>query len=208
MNFFHQNDGNNPACTEGIILDHKRLQETLDNDKELEALLFAAREPMTIDHLRKSCPNISDLVGSLERLRDFYQDRGVNLVRIKNSYAFRTAPKYGYLLKEYVEKKVKLSKAARETLTIIAYHQPVTRSEIETVRGVTLYKGLLDTLLETGWISLGSRREAPGRPVTFVTTNAFLDYFGLQTVKDMPNFQELNEAGLAGQSPSSFLDFE
>jgi len=208
MNFYHQKELKNLVDNEFSEQDQENSQGLVEDEKILEVLLFAAREPMTLGDLKKSCPNITDLASSLTRLMQLYQDRGINLVKIKNRYAFRTAPKYGYLLKEYIEKRVKLSKAAKETLAIIAYNQPVTRSEIESIRGVSLYKGLLDSLLQTEWISLGSRRNAPGRPVTFITTNAFLDYFGLQTVKDMPNFQELNEAGLVGDKSDNDLNLE
>ena len=205
MNFFHQSDDSQHLLhSDEILTDEKVCLTSSEADKILEAVLFATVEPLTLNQLKKACPNISDLQGSLERLRSFYKDRGINIVKIKNSYAFRTASRFGHLLKNYVEKRVKLSKAAKETLAIIAYNQPVTRSEIETIRGVCIYKGLLDSLLETGWISLGSRREAPGRPVTFITTNSFLDYFGLQTLRDMPNFNELSEAGLLGQKFDKF----
>ncbi len=205
MNFFHQSDdGKDSLHSNELPTEEKVCLNLSEADKMLEAILFATVEPLTLKQLRKSCPDISDLQGSLERLRSFYKDRGVNIVKIRNSYAFRTASRFGYLLKNCVEKRVKLSKAAKETLAIIAYNQPVTRSEIEMIRGVCIYKGLLDSLLETGWISLGPRREAPGKPVTFITTNSFLDYFGLQTVRDMPNFEELNEAGLLGQETDKF----
>ena len=208
MNFYHQKELKNIVGNEFSELNQEDSHGLVEDEKILEVLLFAAREPMTIGKKKKSCPNIVDLTSALTRLMQLYQDRGINLVKIKNTYAFRTAPRYGYLLKEYVEKRVKLSKAAKETLAIIAYNQPVTRSEIESIRGVSLYKGLLDSLLQTEWISLGSRRNAPGRPVTFITTNAFLDYFGLQAVKDMPNFQELNEAGLVGEKSDNALNLE
>ena len=205
MNFFHQSDDGRDLLHSNELPTGEEIRlSPSEADKTLEAVLFATVEPLTLNQLRKSCPNISDLQGSLERLRIFYKDRGINIVKIKNSYAFRTASRFGHLLKNYVEKRVKLSKAAKETLAIIAYNQPVTRSEIEAIRGVCIYKGLLDSLLETGWINLGPRREAPGRPVTFITTNSFLDYFGLQTVRDMPNFDELSEAGLLGQSCDKF----
>ena len=205
MNFFHQSDNGRDLLHSNELPTQEKVRlSPSEADKTLEAVLFATVEPLTLNQLRKSCPNISDLQGSLERLRIFYKDRGINIVKIKNSYAFRTASRFGHLLKNYVEKRVKLSKAAKETLAIIAYNQPVTRSEIEAIRGVCISKGLLDALLETGWISLGPRREAPGRPVTFITTNSFLDYFGLQNVRDMPNFDELREAGLLGQSCNKF----
>ena len=208
MNFYHQKELKNMTGNGSSELGQTDPHGLVEDEKILEVLLFASRNPMTIGDLKKSCPNIADIASSLTRLMQFYKDRGINLIKIKNAYAFRTAPRYGYLLKEYVEKRVKLSKAAKETLAIIAYNQPVTRSEIESIRGVSLYKGLLDSLLQTEWITLGPRRNAPGRPVTFITTNDFLDYFGLQAVKDMPNFQELNEAGLVGGKSNNALNLE
>ena len=208
MNFYHQKELKNMTGNGSSELDQTDPHGLVEDEKILEVLLFASRNPMTIGDLKKSCPNIADIASSLTRLMQFYKDRGINLIKIKNAYAFRTAPRYGYLLKEYVEKRVKLSKAAKETLAIIAYNQPVTRSEIESIRGVSLYKGLLDSLLQTEWITLGPRRNAPGRPVTFITTNNFLDYFGLQAVKDMPNFQELNEVGLVGGKSNNALNLE
>ena len=209
MNFFHQSSENkNLVNSNGLEPGEELCPSPSEEDKMLETVLFATKEPLTLSQLKKSCPNISDLEASLDRLRLFYKNRGINIVKIRNSYAFRTASRFGYLLKNYVEKKVKLSKAAKETLAIIAYHQPITRSEIETIRGVCIYKGLLDSLLETGWINLGPRRDAPGKPITFLTTNSFLDYFGLQTVRDMPNFQELKEAGLLSQKYNNSQESE
>ena len=208
MNFFNKNDHKNLSDDKEFYSNKKILEEPNEDDNVLEAILFTSVVPITTNDLKKSCPNISDLAGALTRIKEFYKDRGINLIKIKNSYAFRTAPKYSYLLKEHVEKKSKLSKAAKVTLAVIAYNQPVTRSEIESIRGVSLYKGLIDSLLETGWISLGARKDVPGRPFTFVTTNNFLDYFGLQTVKDMPNFRELREAGFLDNKPEDFAIFE
>ena len=144
---------------------------------------------------KKKCPFIEDINESLKNLTNIYSNRAVNLVKIKKTYAFRTLPYYSNYITQTIEKKVKLSKAAKETLAVIAYHQPVTRTEIEDIRGVSLYKGLMDTLLETKWVNIGPRRDTPGTPVTYVTTNDFLDHFGLHTVKDLPNFKELREAG-------------
>ena len=208
MNFFNKNDHKNLSDVKKFSSNKKILEEPNEDDNAIEAILFTSVVPITTNDLKKSCPNISDLAGALTRIKEFYKDRGINLVKIKNSYAFRTAPRYSYFLKEYVEKKSKLSKAAKETLAVIAYNQPITRSEIESIRGVSLYKGLIDSLLETGWISLGARKDGPGRPFTFVTTNNFLDYFGLQTVKDMPNFCELREAGFLGKKTEDVGIFE
>ena len=194
MNFIHKNENKNftgsqddlPNATNGI---------NFENEKILEAIIFASKEPVSINDLKKSCPFIEDINTAIKNLTDFYSNRAINLVKIKNTYAFRTLPYYSNYITQTVEKKVKLSKAAKETLAVIAYHQPVTRTEIEDIRGVSLYKGLMDTLLDTKWVNIGPRRDTPGMPVTYVTTNDFLDHFGLHSVKDLPNFKELKEAG-------------
>ena len=194
MNFIHKNE------TKKFLGSHDDLSNVknefnFEDEKILEAIIFASKEPVSINDLKKSCPFIEDINISLKNLIDFYSNRAVNLVKIKNTYAFRTLPYYSNYITQTVEKKIKLSKAAKETLAVIAYHQPVTRTEIEDIRGVSLYKGLMDTLLDTKWINIGPRRDTPGMPVTYVTTNDFLDHFGLHSVKDLPNFKELKEAG-------------
>ena len=138
MNFYHQKELKNMTGNGSSELGQTDPHGLVEDEKILEVLLFASRNPMTIGDLKKSCPNIADIASSLTRLMHFYKDRGINLIKIKNTYAFRTAPRYGSLLKEYVEKRVKLSKAAKETLAIIAYNQPVTRSEIESIRGAII----------------------------------------------------------------------
>ena len=155
---------------------------------------FTRTENQVLKILEKA-KSYEDINAALKNLTDVYSTRAVNLVRIKNTYAFRTLPYYSNYITQTIEKKVKLSKAAKETLAVIAYHQPVTRTEIEDIRGVSLYKGLMDTLLETKWVNIGRRRDTPGMPVTYVTTNDFLDHFGLHTLKDLPNFKELRAAG-------------
>ena len=197
MNFIHKNGNENFSDTKNKVSE-LNYETNFENEKILEAIIFASSEPLSINDLKKSCPFIQDIGASIDRLIDFYSNRAVNLVKIKNTYAFRTSPYYSNHITQRVEKKVKLSKAAKETLAVIAYHQPVTRTEIEDIRGVSLHKGLIDTLLESKWVSIGQRRNTPGMPVTYITTNYFLDYFGLSTVKDLPNFKEMKEAGFLG----------
>jgi len=171
----------------------------------LEALLFAAGEPLDEKVLAERLPAGLDVRSLLQRLQQDYALRGVNLVRVAGKWTFRTASDLSWLLtKESVEAK-RLSRAAVETLAIVAYHQPVTRAEIEEIRGVTTSKGSLDVLLETGWIRLRGRRKAPGRPVTYGTSEAFLMHFGLETLTDLPGLEELKGAGLLdGRLPPGF----
>ena len=139
----------------------------------------------------------------MEELRAFYAGRGVNLVRVAGKWSFRTAQDLAYLMERYALQERRLSKAALETLSIIAYHQPVTRAEIEEIRGVTTSVGTLDILLETGWVRLRGRRRAPGRPVTYGTTDTFLSHFGLENIKDLPGLAELRASGLLGWQPAA-----
>jgi segregation and condensation protein B len=162
----------------------------------LEAVLFAAAEPMDLASLAVHFGKDDDLGALLEELQGLYAGRGVNLVRVANKWAFRTAEDLSYLLERYSVEPKKLSRAALETLAIIAYHQPVTRAEIEEIRGVSTSKGTLDVLLEVGWVRLRGRRRAPGRPVTYGTTQGFLEHFGFDTIKDLPGLSELKGAGL------------
>ncbi len=162
----------------------------------IEALLFAASEPLDEARLAVHIRDPAEVGGLLEELRDFYAARGINLVRVAGKWAFRTAQDLGYLLEKHALEERRLSRAALETLSIIAYHQPVTRAEIEEVRGVTTSKGTLDVLMETGWIRPRGRRRAPGKPVTYGTTDQFLVHFGLDGVKDLPGLAELRGAGL------------
>jgi segregation and condensation protein B len=171
----------------------------------LEALLFAAGEPLDEATLGKALPEGVNVKESLEQLQTEYATRGVNLVRIGKKWTFRTAGDLSWLLtKETVESR-KLSRAAIETLAIIAYHQPVTRAEIEEIRGVQTAAGTLDVLLKTAWIRPRGRRKAPGRPITYGTTEAFLSQFGLEEVGDLPGLDELKGAGLIeGGLPAGF----
>jgi segregation and condensation protein B len=171
----------------------------------LEALLFAAGEPLDEAKLRDRLPDGVDVHAALRRLQAEYAPRGVNLVRVAGKWTFRTANDLAWLLARDVVEPKKLSRAALETLAIVAYHQPVTRAEIEDVRGVSTSKGTLDVLLETGWVRLRGRRKAPGRPLTFGTTEAFLSHFGLEAVGDLPGLEELKGSGLMeGGLPAGF----
>ena len=171
----------------------------------LEALLFAASEPLDEARLASHLAEGEDIAALIEELRAFYNGRGVNLVKVAGKWAFRTAEDLSYLLERYATQEKRLSKAALETLSIIAYHQPVTRAEIEDIRGVTTSAGTLDILLETGWVRLRGRRRAPGRPVTYGTTDAFLVHFGLESIKDLPGLAELRTSGLLdGNLPPDF----
>ena len=162
----------------------------------IEALLFAASEPLDVTFLAKHLKAGNDVAALLEELKGFYAGRGVNLVKVAGKWAFRTAGDLAYLLERHAVEERKLSRAAVETLAIIAYHQPVTRAEIEEIRGVETSKGTIDILLETGWVRPRGRRRAPGKPLTFGTTEAFLDQFTLESVKDLPGLAELRSAGL------------
>jgi segregation and condensation protein B len=171
----------------------------------LEAMLFASAEPLDEKSLAARLPEGVNVPEALERLEREYATRGVNLVRINGKWTFRTAADLAWLLsKETVEPR-KLSRAAIETLAIVAYHQPVTRAEIEEIRGVSTSKGSVDVLLETGWIRPRGRRKAPGRPLTYGTIEAFLSHFGLDAVGDLPGLDELKGSGLLeGRLPAGF----
>lgn len=162
----------------------------------VEALIYASAEPVSAEQLAGRLPEGSDIAGFLRELQQTYEGRGVNLVQVAGKWSFRTAGDLSFLLsRESLEQK-KLSRAALETLAIIAYHQPVTRAEIEEIRGVATSRGTLDLLLETGWIRMRGRRRTPGRPVTYGTTETFLSHFGMDTVGDLPGLDELKGAGL------------
>ncbi|MEM9138413.1 MAG: SMC-Scp complex subunit ScpB [Pseudomonadota bacterium] len=170
-------------------------------ERMVEAILFASAEPLTRPQIEERLPHGSDASAAIESLRKRYQGRGVALMRIGPAWAFRTAPDLGHLMRRDAQETRRLSRAAIETLAIIAYHQPTTRAEIEEIRGVSVSRGTLDLLLELDWIKLGRRRETPGRPVTFVTTAAFLDHFGLESARDLPGIKELRAAGLLDNRP-------
>ena len=170
-----------------------------------EALIFASSQPVDESDIGKRMPEGVTALEALEALRGFYAHRGFNLIRINHKWTFRTATALGWLLSRETTEPTKLSRAAIETLAIIAYHQPVTRAEIEDIRGVAISKGTLDVLMETGWVRLRGRRRAPGRPVTYGTTDTFLLHFNLETIGDLPGLDELKAAGMFdGRLPEGF----
>jgi segregation and condensation protein B len=177
----------------GVDAQHLRL---------LEAILFAAAEPVPERMLANHLPDDADVGALLEHLRARYAGRGVNLVKAGQAWALRTAPDLARVLTRETEVARRLSRAAVETLAIIGYHQPVTRAEIEEIRGVSLSRGTLDMLFEQGWVRPKGRRRTPGRPVTWGTTDAFLDHFGLESLGDLPGIDELNAAGLLDPRPA------
>ena len=168
----------------------------------IEAILFASPTPVAERILAGRLPEGTDLAALLEALRSRYRGRGVNLVRAGGAWAFRTAPDIASLLNVETWVARKPSRAAVETLAIIAYHQPVTRAEIEEIRGVGMSRGILDTLLEAGWIAPKGRRRTPGRPVTWGTTVSFLDHFGLEDLSHLPGIDEMKAAGLLDSGPA------
>jgi segregation and condensation protein B len=169
----------------------------------LEALLFASSAPLDEATLASHLPGEADLRALISALQEHYAGRGINMVRVGDRWAFRTAADLAGKLR--IEQTVarRLSRAAVETLAVVAYHQPVTRAEIEEIRGVSQSRGTLDVLLEAGWIKPGRRRRTPGRPVTWHTTNDFLDHFGLENLKDLPGMEELKAAGLLDTRPAT-----
>ena len=167
-----------------------------EQQRMVEAILFASSTPVTVAELKNRMPQGSDPVFALDELKVQYSSRGVNLVKVGDGWAMRTSADLSFLMRKETIETRKLSRAAVETLAIIAYHQPVTRLEIEEVRGVGGSKGTVDLLLEMDWIKFGRRKMTPGRPVTFVVTQHFLDHFGLESAKDLPGLKELKSAGL------------
>ncbi|MDZ4790879.1 MAG: SMC-Scp complex subunit ScpB [Hyphomicrobiales bacterium] len=172
----------------------------------LEALLFAAPHPLDELELRKHLTETDNIPALLDELQGLYAGRGVNLVRVAGKWIFRTAEDLSFLMERYSTEQKKLSRVALETLAIIAYHQPVTRAEIEEIRGVSTSKGTIDVLLEVNWVRLRGRRQAPGRPVTYGTTPEFLEHFGFDAIKDLPGLAELKGAGLLDSNlPAGFV---
>ncbi|WP_420863330.1 SMC-Scp complex subunit ScpB [Algirhabdus cladophorae] len=167
-----------------------------EQERMVEAILFASAEAVSLRELTARMPHGSDPAEALVYLRKRYEGRGVHLIKVGDAYAFRTAGDLGFLMQKETVETRKLSRAAVETLAIIAYHQPVTRAEIEEIRGVSVSRGTVDQLIEMEWIRFGRRRMTPGRPVTFVVTQEFLDHFGLETARDLPGLKELRAAGL------------
>jgi segregation and condensation protein B len=172
----------------------------------LEALLFASAAPMSEEALAAHFPADTDLPGLIAQLANTYAGRGVNVTRVGGGWTFRTAADLAPRLRFERTVSRRLSRAAVETLAIIAYHQPVTRAEIEEIRGVALGKGTLDALMESGWIKPGRRKQTPGRPVTWLTTDAFLEHFGLDSLTDLPGLEELKAAGLLDSRATSLGD--
>ncbi|MGA1634905.1 MAG: SMC-Scp complex subunit ScpB [Gemmobacter sp.] len=178
-----------------------RVPDLHEQERMVEAILFASAEPLGAAQIEARMPRGSDVPEALAALARRYEGRGGVLMRLGEAWAFRTAPDLGHLMQREVVETRKLSRAAIETLAIIAYHQPVTRAEIEEIRGVALSRGTLDQLLELDWIRLGRRRMSPGRPVTFVVTPVFLDHFGLASARDLPGLADLRAAGLLDNRP-------
>ncbi len=172
-----------------------------EQERMVEAILFASAEPVSLRELSARMPHGSDPAEAIVYLRKRYEGRGVNVCRIGDAWAMRTAPDLGFLMQRETVETRKLSRAAIETLAIIAYHQPVTRAEIEEIRGVSVSRGTVDQLLEMEWIRFGRRKMTPGRPVTFVVTEGFLDHFGLENARDLPGLKELRAAGLLENRP-------
>ena len=177
-----------------------------EQERMVEAILFASTDPVTVAELSARMPHGSDPAEALVLLRRRYEGRGVRVVKVDDAWAIRTAPDLGFLMQKETVETRKLSRAAIETLAIIAYHQPATRAEIEEIRGVAVSRGTVDQLLELEWIRFGRRRMTPGRPVTFVVTQGFLDHFGLESARDLPGLKELRAAGLLDNRPMPGTD--
>lgn len=172
-----------------------------EQERMCEAILFATAEPISTAEIESRMPHGCDAAEALTHLRKRYEGRGVQLHKVGDGWAIRTAPDLAFLMQKETEETRKLSRAAIETLAIIAYHQPVTRAEIEEIRGVSVSRGTVDQLLEMEWIRFGRRKMTPGRPVTFVVTQGFLDHFGLESARDLPGLKELRAAGLLENRP-------
>lgn len=172
-----------------------------EQERMCEAILFASAEPVSVKELNDRMPHGADAAEALVHLRKRYEGRGVSLMKVGDAWVFRSAPDLGFLMQRETVETRKLSRAAIETLAIIAYHQPVTRAEIEEIRGVSVSRGTIDQLLELEWIRFGRRKMTPGRPVTFVVTQTFLSHFGLENARDLPGLRELRAAGLLDNRP-------
>ncbi|CUX17807.1 Segregation and condensation protein B [Agrobacterium deltaense Zutra 3/1] len=192
-------DGAEPETT---VFSERQLREA---ERIAEALVFASSEPVSVAFIAERLPRGMDVVAILQHLKVLYAERGVNLVQVGGQWAFRTAGNLSFVIRAEEKEPKKLSRAALEVLAIIAYHQPVTRAEIEEIRGVQTSRGTLDVLMEAGWVRFRGRRRTPGRPVTIGTTVEFLDHFGLEELRDLPGLEELKGAGLlSGRIPSNF----
>ena len=173
-----------------------------EQERMVEAILFASADPVSLREMAGRMPHGSEPLIALQNIQKRYIGRGVEIVRVDQAWAIRTAADLGFLMQRETVETRKLSRAAIETLAIIAYHQPVTRAEIEEIRGVAVSRGTIDQLLELEWIKIGRRRQTPGRPVTFVVTEQFLDHFGLENARDLPGLKELRAAGLLENRPA------
>ena len=171
-----------------------------DLEKEIEAVIFAAAEPLDIDTIESKITKKGSVAKSLEKLQQEYSQRGINLVCIKDKWSFRTSPNLSNIMSQEKTVEKKLSRAAVETLAIIVYHQPVTRAEIEEIRGVAFGTNTLEILMELNWVKPGGRKDVPGRPIQYVTTDEFLSHFNLQKLSDLPTVDELGAAGLIDTS--------
>ncbi len=187
---------------EKIIKDNivKFPSKLTDLEKEIEAVIFAAAEPLDIDTIESKITKKGSIVKSLEKLQLEYSQRGINLVCIKDKWSFRTSPNLSNIMSQEKTVEKKLSRAAVETLAIIVYHQPVTRAEIEEIRGVAFGTNTLEILIELNWVKPGGRKDVPGRPIQYVTTDEFLSHFNLQKLSDLPTIDELGAAGLIDSS--------
>ncbi len=171
-----------------------------DQEKEIEAVLFASNVPLNVEAIEAKITKKINVEKALEKLQKFYSNRGINLVCISNRWSFRTSAKLSILLSKQKTIEKKLSKAAIETLSIIVYHQPVTRAEIEDIRGVAFGTNTLEILMELNWVKPGGRKDVPGKPIQYVTTDDFLSHFNLQKLSDLPTIDELGAAGLIDTS--------
>ena len=171
-----------------------------DLEKQIEAVIFAAAEPLDVDTIESKISKKTNVVKSLKKLQQEYSNRGINLVCIKDKWSFRTSPKLSSLMTQEKTVEKKLSRAAVETLAIIVYHQPVTRAEIEEIRGVAFGTNTLEILMELDWVKPGGRKDVPGKPIQYLTTDGFLSHFNLQKLSDLPTVDELGAAGLIDSS--------
>lgn len=191
---------------DGDNSDEELTSETSEHLRMAEALLFAASEPLDEKALSTSLPEGANVPALLTQLQKFYEGRGITLVNVAGKWQFRTAPDLAFLLRKEQPEQKKFSRAAIETLAIVAYHQPVTRAEIEEIRGVMMSKGTIDALMEVGWVKIRGRKRTPGRPVTYGTTDSFLVHFGLESVSHLPGVDELRAAGFLEALPPSGFD--
>ena len=173
-----------------------------EQERMVEAILFASAEPVSLREMAARMPHGSEPQIALQNITKWYLGRGIEVVKVDQAWAIRTSSDLAFLMRRETEETRKLSRAAIESLAIIAYHQPVTRAEIEEIRGVAVSRGTIDQLLELQWVKIGRRRQTPGRPVTFVVTEEFLDHFGLENARDLPGLKELRAAGLLENRPA------